>query len=161
MAKKKKADSLYELISSGKDRQEDMEMNVPAWMSGQHKDDALDAPEQPTEPVADSSQEPDPAEVSVAPPSPVVTAAGASVSSPSPASHRKDLPLVSTADGRLTFSLNHVSCVVVAVGPRRDVAPAAKCCPANGANRRRRRTSMPSAVASGLSASEPMLERCL
>ncbi len=116
MARKKKSDSLYELISSGKARQEDMEMNVPAWMSGQHKDDALEAPEQATEPVADPSQEPEPAEGSVAPPSPVVTAAGASVSSPSPASHGKDLPLVSTADGRLTFSLNHVSCVVVAVG---------------------------------------------
>ena len=117
-------------------------MNVPAWMSGQDNGDAREAPEQPAEPVAHPSQEPEPAEPvahpsqepepaesvahppqepepaepPVAPPSPTGTLARAPVPPPSPAGHREPPPLVSTTGGRLTLSFNHVSCVVVTVG---------------------------------------------
>jgi len=140
VAKKKDSVALFEVISKSRDKKSDSEIAVPGWAKpaaqGDQPAEAAEATEaveavetaeatEPVEPV-EAAETPEPTEpteqegyvAEVQTPAPV-TLQTTSTRTPRPAAASTGLagrPMLDTADGRLTVSLNYVSSMVAAVG---------------------------------------------
>ena len=119
--KKKNAMALFEVISKTRDKNPDSEVTVPDWIkpSGQSARQAQapgaeePAPHEPVSPEPET-QTPAPPETPSPPTLPTTSTWGPRRLSDAP--KISDLPIWSTAGGRLTLSLNYVSCMVVSMG---------------------------------------------
>ena len=129
MAKKKNALGLFEVISKNRDRNPDSEVTVPDWVKhpGQSGQEAqAPAVQEPAagEPASPEAETETPAardEVSAsqaqAASAPVLpTTSTRTPRRPVETPKISDLPIWSTAGGRLTLSLNYVSCLVASMG---------------------------------------------
>ena len=131
MAKKKNSMALFEVISKTRDKNPDAEVTVPNWIKS-----SSEQPDQETrEPdVQESAVEEDPPcpepeaqsgasleEIAPSPPKAPPSPALQTTSTWEPhrsddTPEKSDLPIWSTAGGRLTLSLNYVSCLVASTG---------------------------------------------
>ena len=132
MAKKKNAMALFEVISKTRDKNPGSEVTVPNWMKPGHQDQApqdqapdVEAPEAqepaPPEPEAQTQTPASQTEVASpeaeAPNAPALPTTSTWEPRRSPEGPKmSDLPMLSTDGGRLTLSLNYVSCMVVSMG---------------------------------------------
>ena len=123
VAKKKNSMALFEVISKSRDKNPDSEVLVPDWVKpGQQAPDAQASailePIAP-EPEIETPAPQDEQAVSEAPTPSAPVLPTTSTWEPRPSSDApktSDLPVWSTDGGRLTLSLNYVSCLVVSTG---------------------------------------------
>ena len=130
VAKKKKSVALFEVISKTRDKNPDSEVAVPDWIKPPGQSDQQNQEAQAPDAQGAAAREPVPPEPEAqGPASPDEVAAPEAPSPPtlpttstweprrsSEAPKTSDLPVWSTAGGRLTLSLNYVSCLVVSMG---------------------------------------------
>lgn len=111
MAKKKNSMALFEVVAKEGNAGRDAEMGVPPWMQKRPKE--IDTPGIQTEDAAEttpaSAQDASPDKTYQAEPVRAAPADSPSYVSAEPSGHE---PIVSTAGGRLTLSLNYMSCTV-------------------------------------------------
>ena len=115
--------ALFEVISKSRDKNPDSEVLVPNWVKPDQQDPQDQEPAAP-EPIAPEPEIETPAPqdeeaVSEAPAPSAPILPTTSTWEPRPASDApktSDLPVWSTDGGRLTLSLNYVSCLVVSTG---------------------------------------------
>ena len=119
MAKKKKSMALFEVIAKSRQDKREPELSVPQWM--RHRDESSQTP-------AEGGKKPIPVPTTLIPPQAAVEQPSLQVTPVEPAPARPQPisrpaaepgaaePVFSTRGGRLSLSLNYVSCTVALLG---------------------------------------------
>jgi len=117
VAKKKDSVALFEVISKSRDKKPDSELAVPGWAKpAAQGDQAPEALEQVELVEQEQEQEQETDETQTPPPVTLQTTSTRQPRTAPVSPDRGPIPIWDTADGRLTLSLNYVSCMVAAMG---------------------------------------------